>query len=313
MELLRRLKADPEPLRPTLRLQVLSPEEILPSPMHMVNPNGLAGALVGIPLSMRKSSPSILSLERPMEAGEYLFQGLPTDITAKVRRAEKKDSYPTRDPRPGVCGYDGLEGETLPSVAAARWVVTLELSRRIPGSIGEAISFGMELGDRLALLTRGVVLDEVCRRYYLPGEWRIPDRASQTDAREHVSLRLVDDDGGGIWMHTHGLVKFGLAELEVRQLAPEHADAATWLLSDLAQRSADGAVLREGQTVGAREVPLMLRLGGPKTSSHFAGRVLELVDVDRWGRPAEAGATQGMEAYRLAQGGDLHGEVCSAV
>ncbi len=92
-----------------------------------------------------------------------------------------------------------------------------------------ALEFGGEVYDPDALRT--VDLQQL--EGYLEIDGRI-------DVRDHITIPYSYGSAGRIWMTTKGMRKFGLPELEVRELPPE----SRWfwcILSDVAQRLVDMA------------------------------------------------------------------------
>jgi hypothetical protein len=157
----------------------------------------------------------------------------------------------------------------------ARVEAILELSRREP-PIGPSIQTGMELADAIAAHARGVILDPTAQRVVLPGEWRVEDRRYAVDPREHVTVHEVVDDPAGIWMHTHGLAKFGRPELEMFDLPAETSELAYALLMDTSGYVIDGPIVAPGNTLGDTARPLAA-LEGSRETDHWENRsVIEL-------------------------------------
>ncbi len=282
---------------PRLRLVVFGTEETLPWPLQLTHPGGLWGALTGVP-SIAQGCHRPLQLERPMGEGDYVFEGLDAAVIACVQQRHPGDPYPGRE-RPNhahpFLGLGSLERDRL---EAARWMVALEFTELL-GSISDALLYGMELADRLAMLSEGVVLDQEARRYYLPGKWRLPNALKPMDAGEHVVVQLEERLPGAVWVHTHGLSKFGCLELEVRGLPANLGETASSLLLSLSQHLISGGGLRPGDRVGDFRAPLCLRLREDDLSGHYRAPFMELVDVGDDGKAVETGATCGLTLLAL--------------
>ena len=161
----------------------------------------------------------------------------------------------------------------------ARVQAILELTRR-EAPIGAFIQAGMELADAIAMQGRGVIMDPFAQRVVLPGEWQVEERAYTVDPREHVAVHFVEDSTG-LWVHTHGLAKFGRPEFELFDLPAEAADLAYALVMDLSGYVIDGPVVAPGSTLGDPTVPLKA-LEGSREAGHWEKRsVLELRGGDR--------------------------------
>ncbi len=282
---------------PRLRLVVFGTEEILPLPLQLAHPDGLWGALLGIPSIPGREPGKRIPLELPMEPGNYLFTGAPGEVLASVEQRSGRASYPGRDQRGSAGAPAGMSDLILERLENARWAVTLDLIS-VASEVWDAVLYQVELADRLAALSGGVLLDQVSHRYCLPGAWRVANAIRPIDAREHVVIHLEIGDRRTLWVHTHGLVKFRRPELEILDLPEPLGEPACRLLIDLAQGLIGGAVLRPGGEVGDPHSPMVVKLGRDASASHYGGPSLELVDAGHDGRPAKRGATRGVQAYR---------------
>ncbi len=284
---------------PRLRLVVFGTEEMLPWPLQLVHPGALWGAQVGVPAAAKPSKNPRLLLEQPMEEGDYAFQGVHGTVIACVQQRRKGDPCPgigASDDAPRIVGVGPAERERLEN---ACWVVALELTE-VLGELRDALLFQIELADRLADLSTGVVLDQEALRYYLPGKWRVANATKPVDAREHVTVHQEKGPKDTLWVHTHGLSKFGRPELEVCGIPAALGEAACRLLIELSQYLVGGGVLRPGGTVGDSRSPLFLRLRQDDSKRHYAGPSLELVDIGEDGKPLESGGACGVTVHTLA-------------
>lgn len=151
---------------------VFSTEETLPCPLQLTHPSGLWGALRGIPSASKPHPRPELLVELSMETGVYLFQGVKGTVRAEVHPRLRGDPYPGREWSDASADYEGIGEEERERLENALWMIHLELAR-VPGAVGEAVWYQVELADRLAALSEGIVLDPEARRYYLPGRWRV--------------------------------------------------------------------------------------------------------------------------------------------
>lgn len=286
--------------RPKLRLVIFGSEEKLPWPLQLVHPAGLWGALVGVPsIANRSHDIPLLWLEQPMEEGDYVFEGLHGTVIACVQRREKGCHYPRFDSSLDVHRNLGINHEEYEQLEDAQWMVALELTE-VLDQVGDAVLFQMELADRLALLSGGIVLDQEARRYYLPGGWRVPNASRPLDAREHITLHKAPDTEHTVWVHTHGLSKFSRFELEIHDLPETLSEPACRLLMDLSQFLVNGGVMQPGEKVGDPRSPLYLRLRENEARKHYSSPSLELVDVGEDGKPLESGGACGVAVHTLA-------------
>lgn len=288
--------------RPKLRLVVFGTEDKLPWPLQLVHPAGLWGAIVGVPSAANRSHDlPELWLEQPMEDGDYVFEGLHGTVVACVQRREKGGLYPRFDPSSDAHLDFGINSEEREILECAQWMIALELTE-VLGQVGDAVLFQMELADRLALLSGGIVLDQEARRYYLPGGWRVPNASRPLDAREHITVHKAPSSEDTIWVHTHGLSKFSRFELEIRDLPDTLYEPACRLLRELSQYLVNGGILQPGEKVGDPRSPLYLRLRENEARKHYSSPSLELVDIGDEGQPVESGGACGVAVHTLAFG-----------
>ncbi len=282
---------------PRLRLVVFGTEETLPLPLQLVHPAGLWEAIVGDPSVPGKGKEDRLPLEMPMEPGSYLFKGSHAEVLATVEQRCGGAPYPGRDQRGSAGAPAGMSDPILHRLETARWAVILDLAP--PGSEPwRAVLFHAELADRLAALSEGVFLDEVTHRYCLPGTWRVANARRPVDAREHVVIHMEIVTKRALWVHTHGLIKFGHPELEIVDLPEPLGEPACRLLIETAQGSILGESLQPGERVGDASHPMVVKAGSAASLLHCGAPSLELVDVRSDGRPMERGAARAVEAYR---------------
>lgn len=234
-----------------------------------------------------------------MEDGDFVFEGLRGTVIACVQRREKGVPYPRFESSIDAHRSLGLGDEEWERLENARWMVALELTE-VLDQVGDAVLFQMELADRLALLSEGVVLDQEARRYYLPSGWRVANAARPLDAREHVTVHQAPDSQDAVWVHTHGLSKFGRFELEIRDLPETLTEAACRLLMELCQILVNGGILLPGEKVGDSRSPLCLRLRENEARRHYSAPSLELVDIGDEGKPVESGGACGVAVHTLA-------------
>jgi hypothetical protein len=100
----------------------------------------------------------------------------------------------------------------------------------------------------------------------------------------------------GLWLRTHGIIKFGRPELEIYRVTPETSARAIDTLENFTEYVIRERPIAPGHTVGNPSRPLMARPGRRHDDYWEGTPVLELVDVDRKGSPFPAGANNGLAA-----------------
>ncbi|MCX7799219.1 MAG: hypothetical protein N2109_02635 [Fimbriimonadales bacterium] len=239
-------------------LSVLAGTAVLPAPREVLGPKGEGGAVRGF---LVPSAPQTDKgfLQRPLERGSYA--AISTDRRTAVRMLVLSTQEAFFDPSVVLRSPAGqrLPEEVRARVSAAWTVLQLSFLSHDP-MVQPALEFVCSLAARLAALTDGVVADPLAERYLLPADLA-PAAGPRLRAEAHVAVRS-EPSGGGLWMHTLGMRKFALAELEVGAVPEELEPVARRLLLGLCQERFDGKRLELGDAVGARSCPLQTAPGG---------------------------------------------------
>jgi hypothetical protein len=110
-----------------------------------------------------------------------------------------------------------------------------------------------------ALLDTGgalAVFDPFRFHWWTPDEWR--ERAFDAGGpapRHHVVILVspeAADGGGGVWVHTRGMIKFGRPDLSVRGVTDDELPAIEDLCNRFIEMMAFGAIVPEGQPIRMR-------------------------------------------------------------
>lgn len=258
-------------------LSVLSGQAVLPPVAAVAHPKGEGGAVpaFGVPLNPGTDKND---LGRPMERGQYALASLDRKTVLRLRVLSREEAG--FDP-----GYivksalaDMLPPETLVRLKSTWHVLQLSVESH-DAAVYPALDLILDLCDRLAACTEGVVADPMAQRYLLPGELRCSPRAdARVDAREHVAVRFAASREGH-HAYTLGLQKFGMPEYEVYRLEEADGAVAEAFLTGLAQSALLGAPAGAGARVGAESAPLEVRVGGLDRGQWEGIPCLELLPV----------------------------------
>lgn len=257
--------------------------------------NDLLGA--GSPVNAAPAQRDAQGKLAPVDWEAPLAPGVRYLLTTERRSVFGLEVRPT-EPVPDGLDHDTALGLTADQVAvlrASKQTVWLALAYQSDRP-SEDVFWGTLLADRIAELGAGCVHDGFAARYFGPGGWRVGERATRIDCREHVRLHLVTDEvSGKVWVHTHGLIKFGHPEFETFDLTEDQAASSGTFFLMLMQYVIDGVVIRPGQTLGRPDVPIYAKAGS-KELEHWDGvPALELLDVTD-GKPVRTGAARGIQA-----------------
>ena len=281
------------PPEPRCIFMVACPPERLPSASQLVHPKGEGGALPGTAGPPPRTTLEAGFLERPLRPGDA-FMTLSAGRGAfhvAVEGARSAAEFPARTLSREAWPYVRLDEELARRAREATAVVVVMLVRR-GQNLGHDVLFATRLADRISALAGGCVNDLMGCRFFGSGSWKVEGAVGEIDAREHVVVHGETGDADGIWVHTHGLLKFARPEMELYGVPePVWRDAGAALL-DLSMYLIGGALVRPGETVGDPRVPLLAREGTRHRKGHWEEcPVLELVDAD-----PGAGPGRGIEA-----------------
>lgn len=257
---------------PRMRLVVFCSSESLPALLDIANPDRHNGAVAAIPLPMDRPKPTPRDLEEPLTTGRYAFScASGTLISGHVTRRED-DGTEGHAPS-GACGFDE-DSDAITMLKEAPFTVCLAL-KRPSVLVTDSVLFGVNLADRIGYLANGLVYDvDGCRRY-APGQWQVDAPIGEVDVREHVTLHVERGEHDALWLHTHGLIKFGRPEIEMVGVPREIKLEASALLLNVSQCVLDGTIMKPGDVIGMEQCPLTV-ITGRTPRSHLVTPVIEL-------------------------------------
>jgi hypothetical protein len=150
-------------------------------------------------------------------------------------------------------GGEGLQ----PTLSECLGVASIRTSYRPPRD--QAKSVQLYLGILAMVLSSSqravdIVANVHAQRYYVASEeWF--QKAKTFELSDHYAVQSVASGGGCLWLHTHGLVQFGLPEVEVHAV-PEHlAVQASGFLHTVARWMMEGESLGDEHTIGLPDHP----------------------------------------------------------
>lgn len=270
----------------------------LPAASRLVHPKGDDGALPGTagPEPRKTLEPGFLDRAlRPGDSFMILSAGRGAFHVA-VHGLESVNDSPARTLSREAWPFVRLDEDLARRAREATATVVVMLVRR-GQNLAQDVLFATRLADRISEIADGCVNDLMGCRFFGSGSWKVAEPAGEIDAREHVLVHGETGDPRGLWVHTHGLIKFGRPELEIYEVPEPVWPRVSLAVLDMAAYLIGGALLKPGETVGDPEIPLAVREGTRHRKGHWEDcPALELVDVDEKRRPVETGAVRGLEA-----------------
>jgi tetratricopeptide (TPR) repeat protein/uncharacterized protein YegJ (DUF2314 family) len=148
-----------------------------------------------------------------------LLEGLiaSNDLSVKyILRSEAEELFDYPDELIGQNSRN-FTPEDIEVLQESQMIVRMELTPSAswgPASLRIMVSFVEGLRD----LTRGLVQDAISHTLWGLESWQeFIRKPSQDVLADHLHLDVLDEDGT-LWMHTHGMLKFGLPELELEDV-----------------------------------------------------------------------------------------------
>lgn len=276
--------------RPRARYIVFCRSETLPVLLDIANPDRHRGAVQGLPVPVDRKAHAMADLERALTCGRYAFaDDAGTLISATVHRRREAEC-PKSSHRCGrQCHCVSIAG----AAAGSNYVAFLTL-KKPSGDIHKSVKFQSDLAERLASMTDGFVFDlDACRKY-VPGQEGAGGELAQVDGLRYVSYHSQPLSTSRLWLHSHGLIKFGRPELEILDVPPDRRTDASMVLFYLSQGVLDGSVLKPGDSVGPAAWPFNVQRGR-NPGNHYDVPVLEVC----WpGAPRPEGFVMAASALR---------------
>lgn len=260
-------------------LSVLSTHAVLPAIRELVDPKGDRGAVVGfgVPLG---SGLGKEALDRPMERGIYAIASKDRKTVLKMRVLSKEEAGfdPEAFLRSALAST--VDEETRLRLRSVWSLAQFTFESHDP-DVYPALDFLLNVAIRLGILCDGVIADPLAQRYLLPRDLMQAVRLDpKVDAREHISIGRRGIPGQE-HAATHGLVKFGMPELEIENLLPDELDLAAAFLIACAQSALLGDPPQSGDRYGAPTSLFEAREGGFDRAVWGTTPVLELLPPTR--------------------------------
>lgn len=273
-------------------LTVLAARADLPSPSRLLHPKGEGGRVAGFIAPLDKEATKE-DLERPLQAGHYVIASLDKKTVLQLTIVPKE--HVQYDPEAVIrtLGSD-LSPETAQRMRAT-WNLLQLTIKSFHRSVYPTLNFLLLVAQKLGYETDGVIADPLSEAYRLPQDLIAPPNDPLPFAtRDFVRIKIVDYNKN-TRLHTLGMVKFALPELEIVDVPESHSAIAVGLLYSLATYRLTGQSIEPGNVFGDRKHPL--RVAHSADSDYWQGRpALELIPdnrevitetLDSWHRIAE--------------------------
>lgn len=264
----------------------------LPSVLRVVNEQGDGAALRGHVSRIGKNKAA--SLDSPMRVGDTFGVITPGRGLLVLVIASDIPPLPIMD-QPEEWEQSGLNADLAARFKSADLAFMIQVQD--PGDAAiDTVTFATELADRVSEVASGCVDDFNAQRFFAEGSWRLDGDREDFEPAEHISLHVRPAPPKGLWVHTHGLLKFGRPELEMRAVPPDLLKDAMNTLLNFARYVVVERPIAPGDTLGNPETPLHAREGRTDFDHWQLAPLLELVDVDKSGKPVPIGVERGLRS-----------------
>jgi len=208
-----------------------------------------------------------------------------------------------------------LSEEDRNTVLQARMIVRVRLAA--PGcSVSDTLAVLVRFVESLRRLTDGVVQDALSHTLWGVAQWRHWAENAENNLVESQIRFEALDEGDSVWIHTHGMQKFGLPELEIENIPAVLVQSGLRLMfmaakSLLASRESRPDV---GSPFSLPGTPILLDMQStpPDMEGHFPSGSLKIVPYLSGGNPKESGLIgEVLQALNLRADSPVDSEVQS--
>ncbi len=184
-------------------------------------------------------------------------------LESSIQDAELSIDYILRDDAPDLFNYPediiptisrNLEIDEKENLINSQMIVRVRFSPKGELSLNEIFHI-QRLVEAIRNVKSGIVQDAVSHILWGGAAWKsAAENPAQDFVDSHVHYDILDE-GESLWVHTHGMIKFGLPELELDEVSADSAIAAKRLLAKLSRRLIESK---------GSELPATLALTGSK-------------------------------------------------
>ena len=243
-------------------LSVLAAQAPLPCLPEIVTPKGENGTVKGFGVPLSKDATKNC-LNEALARGAYAVASEDQKTVIKLLIMSKEEAGFSPPATIESAKSFHLTSEVKERMLSTWSIAQLTFESHHP-MVFPAVRLILELADRIASLTGGLVADPLSRSYRMPGE--VPTAFTtdgSLDVRDVVSVKTVEGEEGP-WAFTMGMHKFNLHEYEIQGFSPVLMPIVTDLLYAVGQQRLSGEVLQGGDTIGSESAAMCLEAGaGP--------------------------------------------------
>ncbi len=159
---------------------------------------------------------------------------LSRSIDARLRKKELSVDYLFREDAPELFDYPddliprnsrGLPDDERRKLKASTMIIRIRV-RPLDSSDLWYLGFSVAFAEAVRDLCGGIVQDAASHTLWGTGEWlRMAENCGRDDDMvDHLQFHVLEE-GKGVWIHSHGMHKFGIPEVEIESVPHELAAA----------------------------------------------------------------------------------------
>lgn len=254
----------PHPIRAIRKelwvLRVYYRAEHAPQALSIAHPKGSRGALPGYLVPLDRAAGDWNALTAKLTPGSY---GLVTQDKKLGLNITVVTLHSLPNGAGEAMGSAARESASLraalePLLKDEVFVAEIRIAEAGEDGIAAA-EWAHRAAERIAGLGRGLTRDMVLKRWWETGDWTDLNRAqgSNIALSNAVVFAITNTD---TWVHTLGLHRFGVPELEIFLRDPKHAPVAGRYLLQVGSYLLNGADMQVGEIVGDRKARLGIAL-----------------------------------------------------
>jgi uncharacterized protein YegJ (DUF2314 family) len=154
----------------------------------------------------------------------------------------------------------------------AAMIVRIRLSLAEPQGL-DCLVFMLKFVEAVRSCTSGIVQDAVSHALWGGDPWKAAvEHGAEMTIESHIQLEILEE-GSGVWIHTHGMQKFGLPDLEAEGIPAEWAHAGRKLVikasEALAAMRESGVDLRSPIELPGTQVDVAVGFRPQDEEGHF--------------------------------------------
>ena len=204
--------------------------------------------------------------------------GLDADAFRPIGRHEKPERFGRNILPPN--GIPDPSPEVLDRLLHANYAYRIRVAVEEPKDLSY-LARTLTTAASLCQAVDGVIRDVHTHLVLTHEEARRVLKSPNFSINDHVLVHMLQDpDAQGVWLHTHGMAKFGRPDLEMRAVPDHYQALASHGLLTIADYLSQGHTLRPGETMQLGSAFLTFVLAAANRIESFPNGIIRVTDFD---------------------------------